>query len=192
MKNMLIIEEKTDIELYKDFLNGSNDSFNIIIKRYRKMLISFLMQYVKNIEIAEDLAQDAFLYMLVNKKEYDFKYTLKTYLYTIARSRAINYIKKESRIVKFDEDYSFNYELDKEQYNIEDIIITKEKYNMLYKNLNKLKKEYQIAIYLSNFKNFSYKEISLILQKTIPQTKMLIHRARKKLRKILEKEDVLC
>ena len=43
--------------------------------------------YVKNIEIAEDIAQDSFMYMIINKVEYDFKYSFKTYLYTIAKSR---------------------------------------------------------------------------------------------------------
>ena len=70
-----MLDSKTDIELYKDFCNGSKEAFNIIIQRYRKPLIAFIMRYVKNIEVSEDLAQDAFLYMLVNKKEYDFKET---------------------------------------------------------------------------------------------------------------------
>ena len=57
------------------------------------------MTYVKNIEIAEDIAQDSFMYMIINKVEYDFKYSFKTYLYTIAKSRALNYLKREKRTI---------------------------------------------------------------------------------------------
>ena len=62
-------KNKTDIELYNEFLNGDKEAFNQIILRYRKDVISFLWRYIKNVEIAEDLAQDTFLYMYINKKE---------------------------------------------------------------------------------------------------------------------------
>ena len=99
------LDEKSDQELYLAFLKNDNEAFTTLVKKYRKVLISFIIKYVKNIEIAEDLAQDTFVYMLINKKEYDFKYTFKTYLYTIAKSRAINYLKKEKRKIIFDESY---------------------------------------------------------------------------------------
>ena len=90
---------KSDIELYKLFLKGDNDAFNYLIIKHRKMLTNFIMTYVKNIEIAEDIAQDSFMYMIINKVEYDFKYSFKTYLYTIAKSRALNYLKREKRTI---------------------------------------------------------------------------------------------
>lgn len=188
-----LLDNKTDIDLYKDFLNGNKEAFNVIIKRYRKPLISFIMKYVKNIEVSEDLAQDAFLYMLINKKEYDFKYTLKTYLYTIAKSRAINHLKKQNRILNVSEEYIWDLETDNTtSNNVEDNLLTKEQNQLLYDSLKKLKQDYQIAIYLADFQEFQYKEISKILNKTMPQTKMLIHRARKSLNKLMRKEDYLC
>lgn len=188
-----LLDNKTDIDLYKDFLNGNKEAFNVIIKRYRKPLISFIMKYVKNIEVSEDLAQDAFLYMLINKKEYDFKYTLKTYLYTIAKSRAINHLKKQNRILNVSEDYIWDLETDNTtSNNVEDNLLKKEQNQLLYDSLKKLKQDYQIAIYLADFQEFQYKEISKILNKTMPQTKMLIHRARKSLNKLIRKEDYLC
>lgn len=187
-----ILDNRTDIELYKDFLNGNKDSFNVIIQRYRKPLIAFIMKYVKNIEVSEDLAQDTFLYMLVNKKEYDFKYTLKTYLYTIAKCRSINYLKKQNKKIVFDESYIVDLDIEHTEDDMDNTLIKKEEYQLLYDTLKKLKHEYQIAIYLADFQGFQYKEISKILNKTMPQTKMLIHRARKSLNKLLRKEDYLC
>ena len=88
------IDKQTDEALYKDFLLGNKEAFNELIIRYRKLLTDFIMYYIKNNDIAEDIAQDSFLYMIINKKEYDFKYSFKTYLYTIAKSRTLNYLKK--------------------------------------------------------------------------------------------------
>ena len=185
-------DAKSDQELYLLFLKNDNEAFNMLVKKYRKSLISFIIKYVKNIEIAEDLAQDAFVYMLINKKEYDFKYTFKTYLYTIAKSRAINYLKKEKKKIIFDESYMLNNDIESFEETLDATLIRKEKYELLYKNLKNLKQDYKLAIYLSDFQGFKYEEISRILNKTLPQTKMLIHRARKALKKLLKKEEKLC
>lgn len=185
-------DAKSDQELYLLFLKNDNEAFNMLVKKYRKSLISFIIKYVKNIEIAEDLAQDAFVYMLINKKEYDFKYTFKTYLYTIAKSRAINYLKKEKKKIIFDESYMLNNDIESFEETLDATLIRKEKYELLYKNLKTLKQDYKLAIYLADFQGFKYEEISRILNKTLPQTKMLIHRARKALKKLLKKEEKLC
>ena len=52
--------EKTDKELYHEFLQENMTSFEEIIIRHKDKLIYFIMRYVKNIDIAEDLAQDVF------------------------------------------------------------------------------------------------------------------------------------
>lgn len=186
------LDEKSDQELYLAFLRSDNEAFNMLVRKYRKSLISFIIKYVKNIEIAEDLAQDTFVYMLINKKEYDFKYTFKTYLYTIAKSRAINYLKKEKRKIIFDESYMLDNDIKLSEENLETTLIKKENYKILYKALKNLKQDYRLAIYLADFQGFKYEEIGRILNKTLPQTKMLIHRARKALKKLLKKEENLC
>ena len=53
--------EKNDIQLYQEFLEGDTKSFNEIIKKYRKALISFIFRYVKNMDVAEDISQDTFV-----------------------------------------------------------------------------------------------------------------------------------
>lgn len=180
--------KEVDIQLYKSFLNGNKESFNAIVKKYRKTLISFIVGYVKNQDAAEDIAQDTFVYMLINKKEYDFKYTLKTYLYTIAKCRAINYLKKSKRSLNFEENYI--YDLDYK--NIDERLIQEETQKEIRKSIKKLKSNYQVAIYLRDIQGFQYKEICEILNKTMPQTKMLVHRARKSLEKTLKKEGHIC
>ena len=87
------MEEKTDKQLYKEFLLGNKESFEKIVIRHKNQLIYFIQRYVRSVDIAEDLAQDVFVYVLINKKNYKFEYSLKTYLYTIAKSKALNYTK---------------------------------------------------------------------------------------------------
>ena len=178
------IDRKTDAELYKEFLNGNEEAFNNIIRKYRKPLISFISRLVKSVEVAEDIAQDTFVYVLMNKTEYDFKYSLKTYLYTIAKCRAINYLKRERKVVSYDEAYM----REKEETYIDEDLIKEENKKEIYEAIGKLKKSYQIVIYLKDIEGLKYKEISRILNKTVPQLKMMTHRARKSLEKTMRKE----
>ncbi len=179
------IKKKSDIELYKLFLDGNNDAFNCLIIKHRNTLTNFIMTYVKNLEIAEDIAQDSFMYMIVNKIEYDFKYSFKTYLYTIAKSRTLNYLKKVKQTVYVEDVIENNVNFEG---NTENEFIIKENYYALLKTMKKLKKNQQISIYLYYFQGFSYKEISKILNQSMSKTKMTIHRAKKILKKFL-KED---
>lgn len=183
------MEEKTDIDLYNSFLNGNNEAFDELINRHRKNLILFINKYVHDLEISEDLAQDTFVYVLINRKEYDFKYSLKTYLYTIAKCRAINYIRNQKKIVEFDEAFIKDEE---EPNQIEDNLLRNENKLKIQEALAKLKPEYQSIIFLKDFEEFSYKEICKILNKNMSQVKVLIHRARKSLAKALRKEGLEC
>ena len=56
------------------------------------------------------------------------------------------------------------------------------------KSIQKLKTEYQNAIYLADIEELSYKEIGHILNKTVGSVKVLIYRARKALQKIVVEE----
>lgn len=182
------INEQSDITLYKMFLKGNDNAFNELIKRYRKPLTRFIIRYVKNLDIAEDIAQDSFVYMIMNKVDYDFKYSFRTYLYTIAKSRALNYVKKMKKIVSI-EDVSIY--IDEEQ-NIEENYMKKEEILQLNNAILRLKKEYQIIIYLYDFQCFKYREISEILNQGMSKTKMMIHRAKKALEKILKEDNKIC
>ena len=184
----IVLEDKTDIDLYKEFINGNKDAFNEIVNRYRDILILFILRYVKNMEIAEDLAQDTFVYVLINKKEYDFKYSLKTYLFTIAKCRSINYIKKQKKNVQFSD---INLE-DLNSISIDESLIRQKNREIILNAMTKIKDEYQVLIYLRDIQGFNYKEICKILDKTMAQVKISIYRARKSLEKIIRKEGEIC
>ena len=53
-----------------------------------------------------------------------------------------------------------------------------------------MKPEYQTVIILNVYEGFKYKEIAKIMQKNIIDVKSLIHRAKKRLKKLLEKEGI--
>ena len=169
-----------DKKLYKSFLNGDQKSFELIMDKYMENLIYFIYGFVKRIDVAEDLAQDVFVYILMNKKKYDFKYSLKTYLYIIAKSKAINYIKREKRITYLqDNEYIFT------EQEIEDIIFNKEDSKTVKSAIDDLPEPQSQIIYLSDIEGLSYKEICKVLGISLSQVKTLLHRGRMKIKKLL-------
>lgn len=176
-------EDKT---LYKEFLAGNEEAFEKIMDKYIEKLIYFINSFVKNIDVAEDLAQDVFVYILINKKDYYFKYSLKTYLFTIGKCRALNYIKKEKRIIPFEE---CHFDIQDEE--IEETIYKKEKKQYLKNGIKKLKEPQSRVVYLADIEELSYKDICKILDMSLPKVKSLIHRGRKNLKNILLTEGAI-
>lgn len=183
------MEQETDKKLYQEFLKGNNSSFEKIVIKHKDKLIYFISTYVKNIDIAEDIAQDVFVYILVHRVNYDFKYSLKTYLFTIAKSKALNYIKREKKIIYKEDINELDYLNNSNTHELEEIVFANEKKQNLYKTINKLKTNYREAIYLADIEELNYSEIGKILKKSQSSTKVLIHRARKELEKLIRKES---
>ena len=100
-----------DQDLYVEFLEGNQKAFEDIMDKYSEKLIYFIFSFVKDIETAKDLSQDVYVYILMNKEKYNFKYPLKTYLYVIARSKALDCLKRQKRIVEFKEEYLYQNDL---------------------------------------------------------------------------------
>lgn len=76
---------------YRLFLNGDEDAFDRIMCEYFDGLIFFINRYVNDPHTAEDIAIDVFAYIAENRRKYNFKVSLKTYIYMIGKSRAQPY-----------------------------------------------------------------------------------------------------
>lgn len=179
-------DEQTDKELYKQYLEGDKKAFEKLVIRHKNNMIYFISRYTKNTQIAEDISQDVFVYLLVNKYQYDFKYSFKTYLYMIAKCRAINYLKREKRVVPIHD----NENIYIEDYDLEEDIFKEEVSKNIRRVLNQLKPDYQAVIYLTSFEGLKYKEVAKVMDKNLNQIKVLINRAKKKMKVLLEKEGI--
>ena len=173
--------EKTEKELYQEFLNGNKRSFEELVIKNKDKLIYFLQNYLKNIDISEDIAQDVFVYILIHKTNYDFKYSFRTYLYTIGKSKAINYIKREKKIIYSDEVLNNMQLHDKEE--LEEKVFRTERARNLKDDMDKLKKEYKIAIYLADIEGLSYREIRKNFAKKWFEHKGINSQSKKSIRK---------
>ena len=179
------MEKDLDKKLYNDYLNGEKEAFEILYNKYKNKIEYFIYNIVKDYQKSEDIAQETFIYVIQHqmRENSSFKY----YIYLVARSKALNYINVEKRRNEITEKYLTNDDEQIEK-DVLDIITTEESKKELLESIELLDERYKNAIYLVNIEGLSYEETSKILGETLQNTKNLIHRGKKQLRKILLKK----
>lgn len=175
---------------YTKFLQGDNKALEELIKKYQNHLIFFITRYVKNKETAQDIFQEVVIYLLEHKETYNPQYSFKTYLYTIAKHRTLNYLKKQKQENQMQNYEEYEENIPEEEW-LEDVILTKERQAKIRKVIQKMKTEYQLVIYFTQIEGLSYKETAHIMEKTEKQIKNLAFNAKKKLRNLLIHEKVV-
>ena len=174
---------------YRRFLNGDESAFDEIMKELFDNLVFFIDRYVHDIHAAEDIAIDAFSDLVVNKHRYNFKVTLKTYLFVLGRSRALNYI-KHRKVINFVELTEAD-NISAEQKTLEEIILEDERKRIVNNALNSLPDDMRVVVHLIYFEDLSYDEAAKVMKKNRKQVDNLLYRAKKELRIILGKDGEL-
>ena len=174
---------------YRRFLDGDESAFDEIMKELFDSLVFFVNRYVGDIHAAEDIAIDVFSDLVVNKTRYNFKVTLKTYLFMLGRSRALNYLKRR-KIIDF-APLEKAQELVSEEQTLEEIVLASERKRVVNNALNALPEQMRVVIHLIYFEQLSYDEAARIMKKNRKQVDNLLYRAKKELGIILGKDGEL-
>ena len=86
-------------ECYRRFLDGDKSGFDELMDIYHDSLIRFVQRYVKSEADAEDIAADTFLELLIHPKRYSFKSSMKTYIFSVAHNKSVNFLRKDRKSV---------------------------------------------------------------------------------------------
>ena len=167
---------------YRRFLDGDESAFDEIMKELFHSLVFFINRYVQDIHTAEDLAIDTLSDLIVHPKRYNFQVTLKTYLFMIGRSRALDYIKRR-KIIRFTE--LSEADALEDISSLEERILSDQRKRAVHNALAQLPKDMAEAIYLIYFEGLSYQDAGVVLKKNRKQVDNLLYRAKKELRSIL-------
>ena len=167
---------------------SGDEAFAEIIEMHRSGLIFFVNRFIGNIDIAEEIADDAFLELIIHPKRYNFKSPLKTYLYAIGRYKAISYIRKRKHHLPFSLDEAPEIEAD--QITLEEQFVNSERDELIHRAIDMLPPDQRAFIHLMYFEEQDYDEIAKILGKTKKQLYNICQAAKARLRELLQKEGV--
>lgn len=171
---------------YRRYLNGDNSAFDEIIKDYFDSLVFFIDRYVHDTTVAEDIAMDAFSDLIVYRNRYNFRVALKTYLFMIGRSRALNYIKHRGKLSMVE--LSEAEQLTSDEPDPEETFLADERKRAVNKALEQLSEELRVVVHLVYFEELSCEEAARVMKKSRKQVYNLLYRAKNALRAILGEE----
>ena len=171
---------------YRRYLNGDADAFDDIIKEYFDSLVFFIDRYVHDTAAAEDIAMDAFSDLIVHRNRYNFRVTLKTYLFMIGRSRALNYIKHRGKLTMVE--LSEAAQVASGEPSLEEMVLADERKRAVNEALERLSEEQRVVVHLVYFEELSCDEAARVMKKSRKQIYNLLYRVKNELRTILGEE----
>ncbi len=169
----------TDEQIIAEIQQGNIPIFSELVKRYQQRLFSFLCRYFRDPQDAEDVVQETFISLYKTVERVDTKRKFSTYLFAIAKNKAISLLRSKKPMVNLAEIQEI--ESDTEVYE-------EESKSEITKALSQLEEKYRQPLKLYFFADLSYLEISRKLKIPVNTVRTNLLRGKAKLKEILNYE----
>ncbi len=142
--------------------------YNICVNNFSDNVYRFILKSVKRADTAQDIVQDSFEKMWINKSSVSFE-KAKSYLFTTAYRSMIDLIRREKKMFSTEDEQITEPSHTKQFSDINDV---------LRNAVDKLPKVQRSVVLLRDYEGYSYKEIAEITELSEQQVKVYIYRAR--------------
>ena len=153
--------------------------YNQCVNDYSDALYRYLSRMYTDQEMARDVVQSVFEKLWIKRDELNLR-EVKSYLFTMARNKAIDVWRKNKRIISIQEHHD-RVELNKAK-SFEDMDYV----NYCLRELNENQKS---ILLLREYEGHSYEDIAEITGMTLSQIKINLFRARKKVMNTVKKKS---
>ncbi len=174
----------SDIEIIESVKNGNQSDYTLLVNRYKDKAFSLVLSIIKNEMEAEEILQDCFMKAYNSLKKFRGESKFSTWFYRIVYNASLTRIKNKKRNIEIGMssiDDFINLTADEN--------INKNDLNELSKSLTeivgKLPENYSTVINLFYLEEMNCDEISKVMDISLNNVKVMLHRARTALRKII-------
>lgn len=168
----------TDEAIMEAVKGGKLEQAAVLFERYHVRLYNFLARLAMDREVGEDLTQNVFLRMLKYRNSYKEGMRFQSWIYQLARNVFSDHYQSMKR--------SINSKMDIEKLAAiipdADNEIEEERDERLHKSLGLLSDEQRELLVLTRFQHLKYEEVADIMNTTVANIKIKVHRAIIKLR----------
>ena len=179
-------KEISNSELVKKSQLGDRSAFEQLVLRHQELVFSLAYKLTGNREMANDVAQEAFIRAWKAIEKFRGDSTFGTWIYRITVNTAWTLRKKAKKHNTLNIDDTYEPIVIDEKKDPEMVAINSDLSSVLSKALNNLPVEQRIIVELKNIEGRSHKEIADYLDISVTAAKVRLHRAHQKLRQILE------
>lgn len=155
----------TDEKLVTAFFNGDNTAFDTLLKRHQQRVFTYILNIVKNKDIADDIFQETFVKAITTIKQgrYTESGKFSAWLMRIAHNIIIDYFRKEKSENTMSADQEETDVLnrrDLSEENIEDILVTSQIHTDVRRIMESLPEAQREVLDMRFYRNMSFKEIA--------------------------------
>ena len=177
----------SDIEIIESVTNGNQSDFAILVDRYKDKAFSLVNSIVKNDMESEEVLQDCFLKVYSSLRKFRGESKFSTWFYRIVYNTSLTRVsnkkrKIEMRMLSIDD--LINLTVDG-NINANSNTNNDQLGESLALIVNKLPHNYSAVINLFYLEEMNCQQISIIMNLSFNNVKVLLHRARSALRKIV-------
>ncbi len=180
-------------DIIRKAATGDENAFAQLVTAYQKMVYHLALSLLHNREDALDVSQEVFIKVYRFLPNYHFESAFSTWLYRLTKNAILDYLRAKKRrpatsmdmleeqgILLRDETEPADPFVD---------FLTMERRRMLYDAIDELSEAHREVIRLFCFCGESYETIATILGIELGTVKSRLNRAKKELRKLLEKRN---
>ncbi|MBE2229121.1 MAG: sigma-70 family RNA polymerase sigma factor [Chitinophagaceae bacterium] len=176
-----------DNELISKVLRGDQQAYAGLVERYQAYVFTLALRMVKNREEAEELSQDVFIKAYKYLADFRGESRFSTWLYTIVHNTCLSFLRKKKPDTRsLDEEHNFNLADNRETSFRADLVEQKSRQAMVNQAISQLGADDAGIITLFYKSEQSLEEIARILGIEINTAKVRLHRARQRLKEVME------
>lgn len=171
----------SDEALVYQIAQGDSASLNIIMQRYKRPLFRFILRYVGNHTLAEDLLQETFTKLYFSAATYRSEHRFSTWLFQIA----INLCRDHHRRQKIRRFFKLETVIETlfSEENPETSMQSEQSLRHIYQAIESLPHKLKTALILFTLEGYSQEECAQLLGVTAKTIETRVYRARKQLEK---------
>jgi RNA polymerase sigma-70 factor (ECF subfamily) len=176
----------TDQQLLQSCLQGEVEDYHKIVEKYRTKAMTMAMNILGNREDAEDASQEAFIQVYQNLEKYDFNQSFPNWLYSILYKRCLDRLRKRKRFYNFYQ----RMKMEPSQSNSVQPPNPSALPKLKEKMLGYLNPKERITLFLWAGEGYTSSEIASVLKCSPSTARVHLFKARKKIKALLENENV--
>lgn len=152
------MEEKRMLKIVRKMVNGDKKAFDMVFLHYYKKIYFYCINHFYSKEDTEELVQEIFVKLWLNRSSIDLKKNFESYLFTIAKNHIINDLRKKVNNKASIEAY--HNRIKNSENLVEQEILYNELESQVYNAIKSLPEKRQEIFILSKIEGLTYKEIA--------------------------------
>ena len=184
------MKKLSDQEIIDSVKLGNQSDYSIIVDRYKDKAFSLIKKMLKNEQDAEETLQDCFLKAYNSLSGFKGEAKFSTWFYRIVYNTALTKLsskkrKTENEMSSVHEHFDLKSDYD---YNVSE---RKDMSELINELVNKLPEKHSAIISLFYLDEMSCEEISKVLNISLSNVKVMLHRSRNALKDIIIKNNLV-